>query len=44
MAIGFSGGWNGAGDPEVSLQTYYSGDVVLYDTITYIVQGNVAYV
>jgi hypothetical protein len=38
MAIDFSGGWNGN---EVSLQTYYTGNVVLYGSVTYIVQNNV---
>lgn len=41
MAIGCKGGWSGSGSPGTSLITYYNGDSVLYENITYIVQTNV---
>ena len=41
MAISWKGGWSGSDSPVTSLITYYSGDVVLYESITYTVQTNV---
>ena len=35
----FRGGWDGnGGSPELSIQTYYENEVVLYGYITYIVK------
>ena len=35
----FKGGWNGnGGNPELSSQSYYEGEVVIYQLITYIVK------
>ena len=40
MAIKWKGGWSGS--PTASIVTYYEGDVVLYENITYTVQQNIS--
>jgi hypothetical protein len=40
MAVRWKGGWSGS--PTASIVTYYEGDVVLYDNITYTVQQNIS--
>jgi hypothetical protein len=39
MAIQWQGGWSGSSG--VSLLTYYSGDIVFYNNVSYVVQKNV---
>jgi hypothetical protein len=40
--VRWRGGWSGSGSPLTSLITYYNGDVVLYENITYAVQQNIS--
>ena len=42
MALQWQGGWAGSGAPGTSLVTYYTGDVVFYENISYVVQKNVS--
>ena len=41
MAVRWKGGWSGSGSPVTSLITYYNGDSVFYENISYTVQANI---